>query len=98
MIDADWRFHWLIHETAGNDRLRELMRAQWHHLRRIMINTTRDTSGADQTWDEHQVIWEAICAGDAVRAERLARAHAHTASERLQQRLASGPTLQQRTA
>ncbi|KAB7622800.1 GntR family transcriptional regulator [Alkalilimnicola sp. S0819] len=98
LIDADWRFHWLIHEIAGNERLRDLMRAQWHHLRRIMINITRDTSDAGPAWAEHRAIWEAVCAGDAIRAERLARAHAHQASERLQQRLASESTLQQRTA
>lgn len=84
LIDADWRFHWLTYETAGNYRLLELMQAQWQHLRRVMINVLTDTENQPQIWDEHAAIWEAICAADAAQAERLAREHVDRASEWLQ--------------
>jgi DNA-binding GntR family transcriptional regulator len=80
LIGADIDFHQLVYEMAGNSVLMDAMAPRWNHIRRVMIAIIDDTDSQTLIWEEHTAIFTAILAGDAVRAERLARAHVERAA------------------
>lgn len=80
LISADWEFHWLVYETAGNAKVLELMASQWHHVRRVMNTVIDDVARQGEVWDQHERIYEAIRDGRVADAERLAREHVDSAS------------------
>jgi DNA-binding GntR family transcriptional regulator len=88
LIGADMRFHWFIYELAGNGLVTDVMTTQWNHIRRIMHSILGEHRNQDQVWREHEAILEAIWAGDASRAERLAREHVEKACDWLLQAIA----------
>lgn len=92
LIAADWEFHWLIYETAGNARVLEVMASQWHHVRRVMINVIDDAASHGWIWDQHEAICTAVAGHRVAEAERLARAHVEEAAEWL------GAATERRTA
>jgi DNA-binding GntR family transcriptional regulator len=88
MIEADAAFHHLVYGAAGNPLIAESTRPHWHHIQRAMGSALQVAAAREQIWDEHQAILDAINAGDAPRAERLARQHCDAAGRSLSARLA----------
>jgi len=87
MIDADIAFHNLIYAAADNPLIGESAGRHWHHIRRAMGAVLQTAGVRASVWDEHQAILEAINAGDAGRAEQLARGHCEAAGHALSARL-----------
>lgn len=83
MIDADTRFHTLIYGASGNPLLPLAADHQWRHIRRAMGAVLQSARVRDVVWNEHEAILAAIAAGDADRAEKLARRHAEEAGRNL---------------
>jgi DNA-binding GntR family transcriptional regulator len=83
--------HGVINELAGNPVIVEIARQHWSHIRRAIDVVLDDPTLHLRVWDEHAAIVAAIAAGDAARAERLARDHARRAGEETWQRLTTGP-------
>lgn len=87
LADADLAFHGVVNELAGNPAITEIAREQWSHIRRAIDVVLDDPGVHARVWDEHAEILSAIAAGDAARAERLAREHAIRAGQQTWQRL-----------
>jgi DNA-binding GntR family transcriptional regulator len=83
MIASDMRFHLFLHELSGNPLIAETAALHWEHMRRVMGVYLSRYTARDDIWDEHAAILAAIVAGDAARAETLARRHAEAASANL---------------
>jgi DNA-binding GntR family transcriptional regulator len=83
MIDADANFHALIYRASGNPMLPDAADHHWRHIRRAMGAVLQSARVRDGIWNEHEAILNAIEAGDAERAERLAREHAEAAGRNL---------------
>jgi DNA-binding GntR family transcriptional regulator len=95
MIEADMTFHHLVYAASGNPLIAGSADRHWHHVQRAMGASLQMREVREHVWDEHQAILEAINAGDASRAERLARQHCEAAgralSAALADRLAAAP-------
>jgi DNA-binding GntR family transcriptional regulator len=87
MADADLAFHGTVNELAANPVIAEIARGQWSHIRRAIDVVLDDPALHARIWEEHAAILAAIEAGDAARAERLARDHARRAGDETWQRL-----------
>jgi len=88
LIEADIAFHHLIYAAAGNALIAESVDRHWQHIRRATGAVLDRLPGMrTDAWDEHQAMLEAINAGDAARAERLALAHCDNAGRLLAARL-----------
>jgi DNA-binding GntR family transcriptional regulator len=75
MVAADMKFHAFVYELSGNPLVAPSMAAHWTHTQRAMGEVlTRDETPRD-IWDQHEAILDAIAAGNAARAETLARKH-----------------------
>lgn len=91
LIQADIEFHRFVYELSGNPLIAETASLHWQHIRRVMGAVLRSDRALDHVWDEHAAILAAIVAGDAVEAERRARAHAEDAARLLSAELAALP-------
>jgi len=92
MIEADLAFHHLVYDASSNPFIAESAGRHWHHIQRAMGSVLQVAGAREHVWDEHQAILDAINAGDAVLAERLAREHCEAAGRSLSARLAQrGP-------
>ncbi|MCC7547429.1 MAG: GntR family transcriptional regulator [Burkholderiales bacterium] len=87
MIDADMRFHRLLYAASGNPFIEQTANLLWHHIRRAMGAALQSEGLRASVWDEHAVILDTVEAGDAERAERLAREHGEAAGRNLAARL-----------
>jgi DNA-binding GntR family transcriptional regulator len=67
------RFHEALSTIAGNTMLAEAIERLRHLIE--WIYSQRIAQRAARSWDEHREIVEAVAAGDALGAERVARAH-----------------------
>lgn len=83
MIEADLEFHHALYEAAGNPLIAESADRHWHHVQRAMGASLQMSGIQQNVWNEHQAILEAVNAGDAARAERLARQHCEGAGRAL---------------
>jgi DNA-binding GntR family transcriptional regulator len=90
MAAADLALHGLINVLAGNPVIVEIAHQHWSHIRRAIDVVLDDSALHRRVWDEHAAIVAAIAAGDAARAERLARDHARRAGDQTWQRLTAG--------
>ena len=90
LIVADIEFHSFVYELSGNPVIGETMDLLWNRLRRVMSAYLTHIDWASDTWKEHSGILDAILAGDAETAKRLASAHADTAIHLLQQEFSAG--------
>lgn len=97
MIAADMRFHHAVYAASGNRLIAQSADRHWHHVRRAMGATLQVAGVRDNVWNEHEAILEAINAGDAVRAERLARQHCDAAGRALHATLVRSSTATLRT-
>jgi DNA-binding GntR family transcriptional regulator len=87
MIEADIAFHDAVYAASGNPLIGESAGRHWHHIRRVIGAALQTAAVRTPVWDEHQAILEAINAGDADQAERLARRHCEDAGRALGARL-----------
>lgn len=83
MIEADLQFHQALYDASGNPLISEAASQHWQHIRRAMGAVLMHSERRDTVWDEHAGIVAAIHTGDAVLAERLARAHGEDAGKAL---------------
>ena len=75
MVAADMKFHEFIYSLSGNPLVAPAMAGHWTHTQRVMGEVLiRDETPRD-IWDQHAQILDAIAAGQAARAETLARKH-----------------------
>lgn len=81
MVAADVKFHQLLYELSGNALIRETTEPHWRHMRRIMGEVLMLDDTPRRIWDEHQMILDAVIAGDAQKAEALGRRHIVDAAE-----------------
>jgi DNA-binding GntR family transcriptional regulator len=90
MTIADMEFHYFLYRLSGNPLIGEICAPHWSYLRRVMAEVLRGET-PDEIWDQHEAILDAIIAGQAAKAERIARQHMVRASDvlagRLQQHL-----------
>jgi len=97
LVDDDVRFHVCLYRLSGNPVLEEISEPQWVHFRRCMHAVLEDRALRGEVWPEHAEILEAVLAGDAERAARLAENHARRAGEMTADRLAGQNTTEQDT-
>lgn len=89
MIATDMDFHFFLYGLSGNPLIAEASEMHWSHLRRVMGEVLLHGETPADIWDQHERILEAVIAGDATRAEALAREHISAASQTLTTRLPS---------
>lgn len=88
MIAADMAFHLFLYELSGNPLIAETAALHWQHIRRAMGGYLRRYRARDAIWDEHAAILDAVVAGDAEAAARLAQHHAAAAAGNLSEAMA----------
>lgn len=91
MIAADMDFHFFLYGLSQNPLVAETSAAHWSYLRRVMGEVLLHGETPGEIWDQHEAILNAVIAGDAHEAERLAREHISHASQTLTERLAERP-------
>lgn len=75
VVQGNMMFHDLLHQAAGNERLRTLSRDLGDFVRRFSTESFASEERALSMLAEHVQIVEAIDDRDGDRAERLARSH-----------------------
>ncbi|WP_137893001.1 GntR family transcriptional regulator [Ramlibacter sp. 2FC] len=75
MIAADMRFHEFLYGLSGNPLIAPSLDSHLTYTQRVMGEVLMRDQTPRNIWDQHAAILEAICAGDADRAEALARTH-----------------------
>lgn len=91
LIAADMDFHRFIYELSGNRLIADTMNLYWKHLRRVMSVVIRKQSYRKTIWAEHRAILEAIAAGKAEQAGKLAQHHVEAAAESLEKAISGEP-------
>jgi DNA-binding GntR family transcriptional regulator len=91
MIAADMAFHLFLYELSGNRLIAETASLHWQHIRRVMGTYLQRIETPETIWDEHAEILAAVVAGDADKAERLARAHADGSARKVREALSDEP-------
>lgn len=81
MIAADLRFHDFIYELSGNPLIKPTMEAQWTYTQRVMGEVLMRDEQPRDIWDQHDAMLEAVMAGDAAKAEQMARQHVTQAAQ-----------------
>lgn len=87
LIAADMRFHQFIYRLSGNPLIGPAMAPYWTTTQRVMGGVVVHDEGPSDIWDQHERILQAIAAGDAARAETLARGHIKLAADYMLARL-----------
>lgn len=81
MIEADMAFHAFIYELSGNPLVGPSMESHWTDTQRVMGEVLMRGEPPRDVWDQHQALLDAVVAGDADKAERLARNHIDQAAD-----------------
>jgi DNA-binding GntR family transcriptional regulator len=81
MVAADMRFHQFLYGLSGNPLIAPAMAAHWTHTQRVMGEVLVKDETPRDIWDQHAAILDAVTAGDARRAESLARGHITQAAQ-----------------
>lgn len=79
MVQANIKFHDVLHQAAGNERLRHLARNLLDFVRRFSTQAFASEERAAGVLGEHEEIIKALEARDPDQAERVARGHVATA-------------------
>ena len=87
MIEADMQFHQCVYEASGNPLIAQTAGSHLQHISRAMGVALGRPQMQGRVWDEHEAILEAINAGDAAKAEALARRHCEGAGKILSTQL-----------
>jgi DNA-binding GntR family transcriptional regulator len=82
-IRFDEGFHKLIYGMSGNTVLRDTVEPHWRYLRRVMAEVLMHAEPATVVWEQHNAIADAILAGKADAADKLAEDHVKNAGNRL---------------
>ena len=80
---ADERFHLLLVEYCGNERLRALVSGYWDQSHRVRLVTLRLRPKPVDSNKDHAAVVDAIARGDRVAARRLHRQHRARSGEML---------------
>ncbi len=91
MISADVEFHRLLVEESGNPLLVESTSVIWRNVQRVMGEVLFRGGSPGWVWEEHAAIMDAVRAGDAERAEELARRHAKHGEKLILDAMAARP-------
>ncbi len=91
MTAADIRFHQLIYELSGNGLVAAALAPHLTYTQRVMGEVLVNDERPRDIWDQHAAILAAILAGDADRAEQLARDHIKVAETYFVGRLKGAP-------
>ncbi len=91
MIAADRQFHDFIGELSGNPMITPALQTQWTSTQRVMGEVLMRDEKPRDIWDQHTAMLEAVSAGRAATAEKLAREHVMQAAIFMIERL-SAPT------
>lgn len=91
--EADDRFHAALLEIHGNARLQGFARSLSDQVHRARMATLRLRNIPQQSTEEHQVILDALLAGDAAKAREAFRTHRQRASQELLDILTKLPQL-----
>ena len=75
MIAADMAFHDFVYGLSENPLIAPAMEAHWTYTQRVMGEVLMRDEKPRDIWDQHEAILTAMAAGDADRAESLARSH-----------------------
>ena len=87
MIEADRKFHDFIGELSGNPLITPALDTQWTNTQRVMGEVLMRDQKPRDIWDQHTALLEAVSAGRAATAEKLARQHVMQAAEFMIERL-----------
>lgn len=82
-VAIDIAFHTMIYRMSGNPLIAATAEPHWIFLQRMMILVLSAAQRGDTVWRQHWMIFEALVAGDADTAERLATQHVVTAEAAL---------------
>ena len=88
MIAADIKFHDFIYSLSANPMIAPSMEVQWTNTQRVMGEVLMRDETPRDIWDQHEALLEAVMAGDALKAETLARRHITQAADFMIKRLA----------
>jgi DNA-binding GntR family transcriptional regulator len=80
MIAADMRFHEFLYALSGNPLVAPSLATHLTYTQRVMGEVLLRDKKPRDIWDQHVAILQAVAAGDADRAEGLARQHITQAS------------------
>jgi DNA-binding GntR family transcriptional regulator len=80
MIAADMRFHEFLYALSGNPLVSPSLATHLTYTQRVMGEVLLRGEKPRDIWDQHAAILQAVAAGDADRAEGLARQHITQAS------------------
>jgi DNA-binding GntR family transcriptional regulator len=75
LVAADRKFHQFIYELSGNPLVAPAMAVHWSYAERVMGEVLLRDEKPRDIWDQHAAMLDAVAAGDAQRAESLARVH-----------------------
>jgi DNA-binding GntR family transcriptional regulator len=87
MVAADMKLHAFTYELSGNPLVAPAMATHWTHTQRVMGEVLVRDETPRGSWDQHEAILGAIAAGNAARAETLARKHITQAADFMVARL-----------
>lgn len=83
LVNADMRFHQAIYRWSGNEVIQTSMQVNWHHIRRTMTDVLRHPRSQRDSWTDHGIVADAICAGDGGRASEAMENHISKAYQTL---------------
>jgi DNA-binding GntR family transcriptional regulator len=75
LVESDMAFHQLIYSWSENDAIISSMQANWHHIRRAMVEVLQVPSQRANSWVDHGKILKAISSGDSARAAECMQHH-----------------------
>jgi DNA-binding GntR family transcriptional regulator len=91
MIDSNYRFHLVIHDTARNPYVKQLLSVLRGLDRSVRTRALIDEREADVGFAEHRQIADAVISGNAELAEQQMKRHILRTSKDLVSRVAHGP-------
>lgn len=75
IVDADVKFHDIIIEASGNEKLVQMMTNLSESIYRYRYECVKDSLIYDELIEEHREMYDSIIAGDKERAANAARIH-----------------------
>jgi DNA-binding GntR family transcriptional regulator len=81
VVQGNILFHDLLHESSGNDRLRQLSRDLTDYVRRFSSQSFHRPERVENMLEEHQRLVDALARRDPDEAERVAREHVAVARQ-----------------
>jgi DNA-binding GntR family transcriptional regulator len=87
MIQADIAFHDFVYALSGNPLVAQAMETHWTNTQRVMGEVLLRDERPRDIWNQHEALLETLIAGDAKKAEKLARQHIEQAADFMIRRL-----------